>query len=198
MANIALKGFQPVRVFGNDPITYSRGRVLTNNTTAIFLWDAVVLTSAGDYIVQATGTTATSNVACGAIFTDTNGVYRENKFLPAATLYTSTGVNPQNASYIFVTEQPVNTEFLCSISTAVAITDLNNNFPVSLGAGSTATGLSGHFLTATGQGTTATIPWRFRDFVFGADSDPDLLNAHVYAQINAGMADPALSLSVGT
>jgi hypothetical protein len=198
MANTALPGFHPYRVLGGGTIGYTRRRVLTNNTTAIFLNDAVIANATGDFVVQATGTTFTSNVARGAVYTDATGVRVERKFLPAATLYTSSGVAPDNASYIYIVDDPLRVQFLASIDAAVAITDLNLNFAVTLGAGSTVTGMSGHKLTATGKNVTATIPWRFMEFVLGdPKSDPDAADAAVIVQINADATTPALSASLG-
>lgn len=198
MANTVVKGLQPYRVLGGGTVGYTRARVLTNNTTAMFQYDCVVATTGGDYVVQSTGTTFTSNVACGAVYTDATGVRVERKFLPAATLYTSSGVAPDNASYIFIVDDPLKVQFLGSIDAAVALTDLNLNFPVSLGAGSTVTGLSGHKITATGKNTTATIPWRFKEFVIGDPrSDVDAADASCIFQINADATTPALSASLG-
>lgn len=198
MANTALPGFEPYRVLGGGSIAYTRARVLTNNTTAIFQNDAVVVASGGDYVVQSTGTTFTSNVSRGAVYTDATGVRVERKFLPAATLYTSSGVAPDNASYIYIVDDPLRVQFRASVDAAIALTDLNLNFAVTLGTGSTVTGLSGHKLTATGKNTTATIPWRVREFVIGdPKSDPDLADCAVICQINADAATPALSASTG-
>ena len=199
MANTACKGFSPLRRLGGGSITYKRGRVLTNNTTAIFKGDAVVITATGDYVAQSTGTTFTASVAWGALYQSaTTGQMIAGKYLPAATLYTSTGVAPANMSQIYVVEDPIDTLFEASVTQAIALTDLNLNFAITLTAGSTTTGLSGHVLTSAGANTTATIPWRVRDFIIRADVDPDLANAHVECQVNAGMTEPAISLLVGT
>lgn len=198
MANTVVKGLQPYRVLGGGTVGYTRERVLTNNATAIFQYDCVVIAATGDYVVQSTGTTFTSNVACGAVYTDANGVRVERKYLPAATLYTSSGVAPDNASYIFIVDDPLKVQFLGSVDAAVALTDLNLNFAVTLGAGSTVTGLSGHKITATGKNTTATLPWRFKAFVIGdPSSDVDIADAKGIFQINADASTPALSASTG-
>ncbi len=199
MANTALKGFAPYLVKGGGPVTYRRGRVLTNNTTAIFLGDCVVRAATGDYVVMATGTTAVESVQYGGCaFTNSAGTRVFGKFLPAATLYTSTGVYPDNASYIWFVDNVVNTAFTASVDAAIALTDLNLNYAVTLTAGSTATGLSGHVLTATGRAVTATIPWRVEEFVFGSPiNDVDLINAAVVCYVNAAFDEPALTASLG-
>ena len=198
MANTAINGFQPYAVKGGGSITLRRGRVLTNNTTAIFLYDAVVRAAGGDYVVASTGTTATEGSSQGCVYTDAAGTRREAKYLPAATLYTSSGVAPDNASYIYLVDNLVNTAFTASVSTAIALTDLNMNFAMTLSAGSTTTGLSGHFLTATGKAVTATLPWRLENFVIGSPiSDPDAANAAVIVYANTTFDEPALTASLG-
>jgi len=199
MANTAIKGFQPYAVKGGGSITLRRGRVLTNNTTAIFLYDAVVRAATGDYVVASTGTTAVEGSSQGAVYTDAAGTRREDKMLPAATLYTSSTIAPENASYIYLVDNLVNTSFRASVDTAIALTDLNLNFAMTLTAGSTTTKLSGHILTATGKNTTATLPWRVENFEIGSPiADVDgTTNQAVICYVNAGFDEPALSLSTG-
>ena len=198
MANTVVAGLQPYRVLGGGTVAYTRGRVLTNNTTAIFLYDTVVPTTGGDWVVTATGTTYVGNVSCGCVYTDANGVRNERKYLPAATLYTSTGVAPDNASYIYIVDDVLKVQFLASVDAAIALTDLNLNYAVTLGTGSTVTGLSGHKLTATGRAVTATIPIRVKEFVINdPSSDPDAADAKVICQINCDPTTPALSASLG-
>lgn len=200
MANTAVTGFIPSRVIGGGPITYrTRMRVLTNNTTAIFLYDALKVTSAGDYLVASATNTAVASVSAGVTYIDTAGVRREAKYLPAATLYTSSGVQPYNATYLTVVDNEVQTEFRCSFTTVLTQTNDNNTFQMVLGAGSTVTGLSGHTLDSASVGTTSTFPWRVKDFIRdSSETDPDLANAHVYAQINRSLTEPALSDGTGT
>ncbi len=199
MANSALPGFRPVSVKGGGTVTYRRGRVLTNNTTAIFLYDAVVRAAGGDYTVTASTNSATEGSSGGAVYTDAAGTRREAKYLPATTLYTSSGVAPDNASYIYLVDNLVNTVFTASIAVgAVALTDLNLNLIMVLGAGSTTTGLSAHTLTSASKNTTATFPWRFENFVIGSPiNDPDLVNTAALVTANCTFDEPALSASTG-
>lgn len=199
MANTAVTGFIPYSVKGGGSVTMRRGRVLTNNTTAIFTHDAVVRAAGGDYVVASVTTTAVESVAEGAEYTDAAGTRRSNKYLPAATLYTSSGVTPDNASYIAIVDNVVNTAFRASVAnSAIALTDLNLNYPMVLGAGSTTTGLSGHTLNATGRNTTATIPWRVENFIIGDPLvDVDLINTSVICYVNAAFDEPALTASLG-
>lgn len=198
MANIQVAGFQPNRVIGGGSISERRIRVLTNNTTAIFLYDALKLQSGGDAAVASATNTANATVAMGAVYTDTSGVRRESKFLPAATLYTSSGVLPENASFVVAVENELLTEFKASIDEAIALTGLGVNYVQVLGAGSTTTGLSGHELDATGATTTATFPWRVTEFVLSTESDPDAADAHVWCRLNRSLSAPALSDGTGT
>jgi hypothetical protein len=198
MANTQVAGIQPYRVLGGGTVAYTRARVLTNQTTAIFQYDAVTPLVDGSWVVTATGTAYVGNVACGAVYTDATGVRVERKFLPATTLYTSTGVAPDNASYIYIVDDVVRVQFLASVDEAIALLDLNLNYAVVLGTGSTVTGLSGHELDATGRAITATIPIRVKEFVIGdPSSDPDLADAKVICQINCDPTTPATSASLG-
>ncbi len=196
MANTQAPGFQPLSVRGGGSIELTRKRVLTNNTTAIFNGDSCVFVSTGDIIVQATGTTLTGAVAQGASYVSNNERLERNH-LPAATTYTSSGIYPDNASFVYVTADHVNTDYEASCDEALALTDLNLNYAVVLGTGSTTTGFSGHELDATGRAITETIPWRVTDFIRNARWDISAADAHVKCRVNAGKLEPALSLAAG-
>src|SRR5688572_23130264 len=143
MANLQVTGFIPARVIGGGTITYTRKRVLTNNTTAIFKYDAVKTVATGDVLVASATNTAVASVAVGAVYTDAVGVRREAEYLPAATLYTSSGNAPENASYSIIVDNPVGVEFRASIDEAIVTAGLGVNYVMVLGTGSTTTGLSG-------------------------------------------------------
>jgi hypothetical protein len=200
MANVALNGFQP-ESRGGMTVEMVRKRVLTNNTTAIFRGDALDASTAGDVIVTATTNAAVYSVQWGGASYISGGDRVERIFLPAATLYTSTTVDPANASYVYAVANMQTQVFRASVDAAIALTDLNLNYVMTLGTGSTTTGLSGHLLTATGRATTATFPWRVQDFVLGDPrSDPDSANCQVRCMANAGRREPALEIggSLGT
>lgn len=200
MANVALAGFQPESRGGLTP-EMVRKRVLTNNTTAIFKGDALDATTAGDVIVTATTNAAIYSVQWGGASYVSGGDRLERKHLPATTLYTSTGVDPANASYVYCIANMDEQVFEASVDAAIALTDLNLNYVMTLGTGSTVTGFSGHLLTATGRATTATFPWRVTDFVVGDPrSDVDAANCKVRCLANAGRREPALEIggSLGT
>lgn len=193
MANLALAGFQPARRSGGGTISYRRARVLTNNTLAINLFDAVVIDSNGDTLQASTTTTAVSSVSNGASYIDANSIRVGAKGLPAATLYTSTGNTPDNASYVFVVDNSLEVDYVCSVAAlAIAMTDMNLNYAFVAGTGTN--GISAQTLTATGRATTATLPFRVQDFVYAGDNDPDVIDCHVFAKINAGMWEPALEI----
>lgn len=192
MANVQVAGFQPVSK-GAQTVELVRKRVLTNNTTAIFKGDALDSTSSGDVIVTATADGEVYSVQWGGASYMSGNDRIERKYLPAATLYTSSGVDPVNASYVYAVDDMVNTKFKASVDEAIALTDLGINYQMVLGTGSTTSGLSGHELDATSRGTTATHPWRVVDFVIGdPKSDEDAADAHVICVANAGRREPAL------
>lgn len=200
MANVALQGFQP-ESRGGLTAELVRKRVLTNNTTAIFKGDALDMATGGDVIVTATTNAAIFSVQWGGASYVSGADRLERKHLPAATLYTSTGVDPANASYVFCVANMNSQVFTASVDAAIALTDLNLNYIMTLGAGSTVSGLSGHLLTATSRATTATFPWRVMDFVLGdPKSDPDAANCKVRCMANAGRREPSLEIggSLGT
>lgn len=196
MANVQQAGFQPLKRIGGGFVTYRRERVLTNNTTAIALNDAVIQVSTGDVVVCATGTTLISSVSAGVSYIDANASRVGANKLPAATLYTSSGVDPYNATYISVVDDCTDVVFRASVDEAIALTDLNLNYAIVLGAN--VNGISQHELDATGRAVTATIPIRVTGFVISGDNDPDAADASVYCVVNAGQKEPALSASLGT
>jgi hypothetical protein len=190
MANLALPGFQPGRRSGGDRITYVRRRVLTNNTLAINLNDAVVTDTNGNTLQASTTTTAVASVSGGASYVDANGVRVGAKGLPAATLYTSSGVQPENASYVFIVDGVGEVDFIASITTALTKADINTN--TSFVAGTGTNGISAQTLDSAGIAATATLPFRIMDFVEAPDNDADAATAHVYCRINASMYEPLL------
>lgn len=193
MANVQAAGFAPITK-GSQTAELQRVRVLTNNTTAIFKGDAVVAAAGGDFVVASAANTAVASVQWGGASYVSGSERLERKYLPATTLYTSTGVDPANASYIYIVKDTVNTEFEASVDEAIALTDLHINYQMVLGTGSTTSGLSGHELDATSRlaGTT-TFPWRVDRFIFDPKYDVDAADAHVGCYINAGMIEPALT-----
>lgn len=200
MANVALAGFQP-ESRGGMTTELIRKRVLTNNTTAIFKGDALDGATTGDVIVTATTNAAIYSVQWGGASYMSSGDRVERVFLPATTLYTSSGIDPVNASYVYCVANLQSQVFQASVDAAIALTDLNLNYIMTLGTGSTTSGLSGHLLTATSRATTATFPWRVTDFVIGDPrSDPDAANCKVRCMANAGRREPALEIggSLGT
>jgi hypothetical protein len=197
MANVRRLGFIPTRQSGGGTVTFRKARVLDNNTLGIFHGDTVKWTSSGDCVACAAGTDESivvGSVAQGAAYLDANNIYREGKYLPAATRYTPTDWEPSLASYVYVVENPVNVYFEANVAnSAIALTDMDLNYSTVLTVGSTTTGLSKHELNATGRATTATIPFRAIEPVRRADNDLSLVDVKILCMINAGEIEPALS-----
>lgn len=192
MANVQLPGFIPESRGGMTP-EMVRKRVLTNNTTAIFKGDALDSTGSGEIVVNATTNGDIYSVQWGGASYISGGDRIERKHLPATTLYTSTGVDPANASYVYCVANLQSQVFNATVDEAIALTDMGLNYVMVLGTGNTTSGLSGHELDATSRNTTATFPWRVLEFVIGdPKSDPDAADAKVRCMINAGIREPAL------
>lgn len=191
MANVQLPGFIP-HTKGGQTVELVRKRVLTNNTTAIFKGDWLDSVTTGDVIVNASATVDGYSVQWGGASYVSGAERLERRHLPAATLYTSTGVDPANASYVYCVDNMVSQKFRATIDEAITLANLGENFRVVLGAGSTTSGLSGHELDATSSGTTATQPWRVLDFFFDLKYDVDAADAAVVCLCNAGNREPAL------
>ncbi len=192
MANTQVAGFHPISK-GGQTVELVRKRVLTNNTTAIFKGDCLDSTTTGDVFVQATTNTDLYSVQWGGASYMSGSERLERKYLPATTTYSSSGVDPVNASYVYAVDDMVNTKFKASIDEAIVLLGLGINYKMVLGTGSTVSGMSGHELDATTPDTTATFPWRVIDFVLGdPKSDPDAADAHVVCLANSGNREPAL------
>lgn len=198
MANVQHPGFLPARRYGSaGAITYARRRNLSNNTNAISMRDAVIIDGNGDTLRAATGTIAIDTIAMGVSYVNANSERVGAKALPASTTYSGSTVDPLNASYVFVVEDPSTTLFRCSVDEAIAMTDLNLNYAIVLG-NTAVNGMSMQELDATGRATTNTIPMRVLEFIFSGDNDVDAADAHVLATVNIGMSTPALSANTGT
>ncbi len=193
MANLAIAGFQPQRRSGGGRITYLRKRVTTNNTLAINLFDAVVTDTNGNWLQASTTTTAVASVSNGASYVNADGVRVGAKGLPAATLYTSSGIQPDNASYIYIVDSVLEVDLLASITTLLTRAELNA--ATSFVAGTGTNGISAQTLDSAGVNATATLPFRLIDFVEASDNDPDAATAHMFCRVNASMYEPALETS---
>lgn len=199
MANVRKLGILPTRMTSGGTITFRKGRVLTNNTVAINFGDAIKRAATGDYVASASGVDEQllmASVAQGVVYTRSDGTRIEAKGLPAATTYTSSGVWPDNASYVYMVDQATLCEFEINVAnSAIALTDLNLNYPLVLTASTTL--FSKHEANATGRNTTATFPLRLREFVQRADNDLSLVDVKGLFQINAGQDEPAMSAYTG-
>lgn len=192
MANTQLPGFIP-HTKGSQTVELVRKRVLTNNTTAIFKGDWLDSVTTGDVIVNASAVADGYSVQWGGASYMSGQERLERRYLPATTLYTSTIVDPYNASYVYCVDDMVSTKFKASIDEAIVLDRCGENFKVVLGTGSTTSGLSGHEVDATTPAVTATFPWRLLDIITGdPKSDPDAADAHCVFLCNAGNREPAL------
>lgn len=195
--NVQLPGFYPSESnIGGGSIQYVRRRALTNGTNPIACQDAVKADGSADLLglgVSSTFATAVDGVAMGCSYIDANGARVSRPNLPGSTAYTSTGVDPVNATYVFVVEGNDNVKYLCSIDTAMALTNLRNNFDINLAAG--VNGYSQQELrAASASGSTATTPFRLVEFVFAGDNIIDSgSHVHVKAMINIGQSEPDLT-----
>lgn len=196
MANVQIAGFQP-RFKGGQTVALVRRRVLTNNTDRIAMYDALDNVSDGNVIAHTTEAGEVFSVMGGPASYIASGQRIERNALPAATLYTSTGINPANASYIMCVEDTVATQFTASVDEAIALTDIGINYNMVL---TVATGdFSLHELDATSRGTTATLGFRVMEFVIGdPTSNPDEADAKVVCMVNAGKREPALEADNGS
>jgi hypothetical protein len=196
MANVQHPGFLVHSKGGTVP-ELVRLQVGDNNTDRIAIGDALD-EGGGNGLVIAHTTEAGevySVMIGGASYIDSStGARVDRQALPAATRYSTSGVAPADASYVFGVEDMVNTRFRASVDEAIALTDVNLNYAMVLTV--TTTNFSKHELDATGRATTATIPWRMQDFVIGDPKvDVTLADAHVICRANAAERDPALERS---
>lgn len=189
MANVQITGFKP-KCRGGETVMVKRRRVLTNNTTAIFKFDAVERGADGAWVVAAAANDQISSVSLGASYVS-SGQRVERQYLPAATLYTSSGVNPWNASFIYAVDNVVDTVFNATVDEAITMAELGLNFKMVLGTGSTTTGLSGHELDATTPASTATFPFRVDDFERDdISNDLDAADCIVVCRVNQSLEEP--------
>lgn len=193
MANNQKGGFFPVGVRGGGSVEHARKRVLTNNTNAIFKGDAVVPVNDGGWVVATATNTAIGSVSMGCSYVDSTGVRVPRHYLPAATTYSGSTVDPEAASYLYVVADAVNVEFEASADEALTLTNLLNNFELVLTVGSTVTGYSKHEIDTSTAATTSTLPIRVTDFIFDGQNDVDSADVRVRCRINAGFVEPALT-----
>jgi len=193
MANAQHPGFLPMSFGTGGTVSYVRRRVLTNNTTEIALQDAVNADTNGNILGISAGAQATAvdSVAMGASYVNTSGERVGAKSLPAATLYTSSGIAPENASYVFCVENAPLVKYRASVDDAIVLADLRANCSVM--AAAAVSGISRHEIDSSTKNNTATLPIRLLDFVYGPENDVDAADAHVICTINVGVTEPALT-----
>lgn len=193
MANTQHPGFFPMAYGTGGQVSYVRRRVLTNNSNPIGLQDLVNADTNGNILGISAGAQATAVDTCamGVSYVDTTGARIGSKNLPAATLYTSSGVMPENATYLMCVENAPLVKFRASVDDAIVLADLRANCSI-IGA-TPVNGISAQEIDSSTKNSTATLPVRLLEFVDSPDSDPDAADAHVICTINAGFTEPALT-----
>jgi len=197
MANVQVNGFHPISK-GGQTCELVRKRVLTSNTDPICKGDALDTSSDGAVIAHSTEAGEVYSVQWGGASYMSGQERLERRHLPATTTYTSSGVDPANASYVYAVADTGTQSFLASIDEAVTLDDIDINFQMVLTVGNTTSGWSNHELDATSKATTATIPWRLMHIVSAKENpknDPDAADSQVIVKINAGRRDPELEPS---
>jgi hypothetical protein len=192
--NAQFPGFLPTGYGTGGSISYVRRRVLTNNTTAIGLQDLVTADTNGDILGVPVGALATAVDTCmmGVSYVDANSQRIGAKNLPAATTYTSSGVNPANATFVSCVENAPLVKFRASIDAATVLADLRANYSI-LGA-APVNGVSRQEISGSSKNNTATLPVRLLEILdIPGESDPDTADCHVLCTINAGFTEPALT-----
>jgi hypothetical protein len=193
--NPSQTGFRPYMKGNGTAVKVIRRRVASNNATAMFKYDCLRVTGAGVWGLAAAGT-GFNGTSEGASYWDAtiNG-RRENVYLPATTVYSSTAFDDYgntDQSFLYITDDAVHTEFQCQYSASTpALTDLTKNANIVAGAGSTTTGISGHTLDQTTLNTTADLDVTIIDFKHNPFNDvTTAARAKVIVMINTGLLPP--------
>jgi hypothetical protein len=194
MANTQVAGFIPARQTGGGNISYVRRSATSNNTDEIATNDAVKADSGGNILglgTSSTHATAVDGVCGGVSYIDATQGRIQAKRLPAATTYTGTAYGNENATFVFVTENALNTQFIASIDSAMALTNLRNSFEIVLGAA--VNGYSVQELKGSTSAVTATLPFRLIESVLAGDNDISIADARHYVMINDGQTEPGFA-----
>lgn len=190
MANTKHPGFLPLGPLnGGGTVNHQRKRIISNGS-AMYKGDAVVFDSSGNVLTATVTTTAVASVLMGVSYVNASNERVERHHIPASITYVGSTVDPLNSSYAYVVEDGEGTAFIGSISSAQALTNLENNYAMILTTGDTVTGYSKHELDGTTANTTNTLPWRLNEFIFKPGNDVDAADVHVKLRINAGF-EPA-------
>lgn len=185
MANVVRGGFHPRRGIGQVPRP-RRYEVASNNTLAIFAGDAVDLVTAGVAYPAIAGTaTVLGVVAHCSYVTNNQRVY--SNYIPASTVYSPTSRGSQNASYVWVWDDP-SIEYVVdmNVATTAALNyaGVGANVDLLATAGSTVYGRSGHLLDGTYVAGTA--QFRILEMLRRPDNDLTSVNQKVVCMINEG------------
>jgi hypothetical protein len=191
MANATLPGFQVVSSIA--PVV-RRKHIAVSAGTKIRKNDAVIWGGASIAIATSTNS-AIAGASMGASYINSAGARVESPNLPSTTYSGSTIHNP-SANFIYLAEDGLNHTYLASsVSTALALTDIDLNLIMVLGT--TTTKYSDHTATSASKNTTATFPWRLIGILDSTQADADTTPQNVLLKINAGMLEPALTAGTG-
>ncbi len=167
-------GFWPVKgLHGQRSFTAERRQVASAYGTGIFRGDPVAQSSDASWIAAGTSTLV-SGVSDGASYV-LSGKRVSDKFLPASTTFTPTGLSSQNCSFIYAFVDP-GIIYECVFSAALTSTYYeyvgNNCNGLGGTSGSTTTGISGYQIDIASLGT-GTGQWRVY-FLDDATADEDI------------------------
>lgn len=198
MANASQAGFWPE---GNQIATATqtkRVRIVSNNSTAIFLGDCLKRTAAGVWGLATAGG-GIAGVSQGASYMDAATLVRkEGAYLPASTTYSSTAFDTYgdtDESFVYTAADPFSVRYRCQNPATPALTDMTKNANVVASAGSTTTGISGHVLGTIE--TTQGDDFAITDFVHSPLNDMASANAKYIVQINAVPVAPGSAGATG-
>lgn len=185
MANVLRGGFHPRRATGQVPRP-RRYEVVSGVATALFAGDVVNLITAGVVQAAAAGDVTLLGVVAHCSYVASNGrVYGGT--IPASTTYSPTSRGSQNASYVWVWDEP-GIEYIANV--AVATTAALNyagvgaNMDLVATAGSSVYQRSGHQLDGTYVAGTA--QFRILEILRNPANDLASVNQQVVCMINEG------------
>lgn len=203
MANSSRKGFWPSN---NSTSSHNfhvrRCEVVSAYGTGLFYGDPIAPDTTGA-VIAGTTNGAVLGISHGASYVLQlgNGARRISaKYLPASTSYSPTARGSENASYIFIYDDPAmeyEVEFSAALTSDYYTYQFNNAATTTATAGSTTTGISGYVLDSTTLVTTE-AQWRISELQYGkADNDVSLTAAKAIVQYNqatsAGGGSPLIT-----
>ena len=195
--NILRGGFHPTRGIG-QVARPRRYEVTSGNTLAVFSGDCVDLLGTGYAYPSAAGGSpgAILGVVSHCSYVGALGRIYSN-YIPASTTYSPTARGSNNASYVWVWDDP-SIEYIADVDTgttaALNYAGQGGNMDIVASAGSTVYGRSGHHLDGTYVAATANF--RILEMLRRPDNDLTLQYQKVRCMINEGFHAFASSAGV--